>query len=130
MREAWEEAGLDPSTYTVRGAYVDDHGNWTYTTVLAETGSLVTPRAPSTETTEVAWVRLDDLATLPLHPGSAASWPAVSAALLGHAHTLRTTPAPSGLEQPPRPGGEEMRGTSVGPRGPASAGRCAACCGT
>jgi 8-oxo-dGTP pyrophosphatase MutT (NUDIX family)/MFS family permease len=83
MREAWEEAGLDPSTYAVRGVHVDDHGNWSYTTVLAETDSLITPQALSPESAEVTWVRIDDLAGLPLHPGFVASWPGVSATLLG-----------------------------------------------
>jgi 8-oxo-dGTP pyrophosphatase MutT (NUDIX family) len=93
MREAGEEAGLDPSTYTVRSTYVDDHGNWSYATVLAETDSLVTPGVPGNETVEAAWIRVDDLATLPLHPGFAATWPTVSAALLGQAHTLHTAEA-------------------------------------
>lgn len=108
MRETWEEVGLDPSTYTVRGAYVDDHGNWSYTTVLAETRSLVTARVASVETAEVTWVRLGDLATLPLHPDFAASWPDVSAALLGDAHTPRSAPASSGLEEPQQPGVDDV----------------------
>jgi 8-oxo-dGTP pyrophosphatase MutT (NUDIX family) len=83
MRETWEETGLDPSAYTVRDVHVDDHVDWSHTTVLAETDSQLTLGALSPEVAEVAWVRLDDLATLPRHPGFAASWPAVSAALLG-----------------------------------------------
>ncbi len=111
MREAWEEAGLTPSMYTVRHSYVDDHGNWSYTTVLAEADSLFPVSSLSGETSEVAWVRLDELATLPLHPGFAASWPAVSAALLRHTIERRGPPGtfrqgdegsgPAGARKPP-----------------------------
>ena len=33
-REAAEEAGIRPGSYTVAGCYVDDHGGWSYTTVV------------------------------------------------------------------------------------------------
>ena len=105
MREAWEEVGLDPSTYALRSAYVDDHGNWSYTTVLAETGSLITPAGLSVESAEAAWVRLDELGSLPLHPGFAASWPAVAAALLGR--TIAPTTATPAPQQPGQPGAGE-----------------------
>ncbi|MCU1652329.1 MAG: hydrolase [Pseudonocardia sp.] len=77
-REAWEEASLPASAYTVTGQYVDDHGGWSYVTVFAEAGSLVPITALSAESTEVVWVRQDELAGLTLHPGFAASWPSVA----------------------------------------------------
>ena len=132
MREAWEETGLDPSTYTVRDVHVDDHGDWSHTTVLAETDSLVTPGALSPEVAEAAWVRLDDPATLALHPGFAASWPAVSAALLGDvgSGTRATSPGatPDTAGDPalaPDPGATPRAAPPVRnrPHGPAA--RCA-----
>ncbi len=42
-REAAEEAGLPPGSYTVTGTYVDDHGGWSYTTVAGR--ATVAPRA-------------------------------------------------------------------------------------
>jgi hypothetical protein len=62
----------------VTGQYVDDHGGWSYVTVFAEAGSLVPITTLSAESTEVAWVRQDELAGLTLHPGFAASWPSVA----------------------------------------------------
>jgi hypothetical protein len=92
----------------VRGVYVDDHGDWSHTTVLAETDSPVTPGGLSPEVAEVAWVRIDDLATLALHPGFAASWPAVSAALLGHTDARTTAPG----------GAPDIAGDPAQPRAP------------
>jgi 8-oxo-dGTP diphosphatase len=78
-REAAEEAGLDPASYTVSGRFVDDHGGWSYTTVIARTELSVVPRALTAETIEVRWVPADDLLALPLHPGFAATWNQVRA---------------------------------------------------
>ena len=71
-REAAEEAGLEPSAYTVIGRYLDDHGGWSYTTVLACTDRATLPSSLTAETVEVRWVPMDRLDELPLHPGFAA----------------------------------------------------------
>jgi 8-oxo-dGTP diphosphatase len=73
-REAAEEAGIRPGSYTVAGCYVDDHGGWSYTTVIARTRAPALPRALTPETLEVRWVPVGELAQLPLHPGFAATW--------------------------------------------------------
>jgi 8-oxo-dGTP pyrophosphatase MutT (NUDIX family)/MFS family permease len=111
MRETWEEARLAPAAYTVPlddagpRVYVDDHGDWSHTTVLAETDSKTIPSGRSDETAELAWVLIEDVHTLELHPGFAASWPAVAAALLGRTIApAATTPAP---QQPGQPGAGE-----------------------
>ncbi len=78
-REAGEEAGLDPSTVEVTGCFVDDHGGWTYTTVIARTDTALHLTGLTPETIEVRWVSAGELAELPLHPGFAASWEQVSA---------------------------------------------------
>lgn len=79
-REATEEAGLDPATYEVTGESVDDHGGWSYTTVTARTDSELVLTALTAETIAVRWVPAAQLPALLLHPGFAASWPALSAA--------------------------------------------------
>ncbi|MEJ3658136.1 NUDIX domain-containing protein [Actinomycetes bacterium KLBMP 9759] len=81
-REGREETGIRPSSYRVIGRYVDDHGSWSYTWVLAESDSLLTPTTDH-ESIEVRWVPVDEIETLDLHPGFAATWPTVRAALLG-----------------------------------------------
>lgn len=73
-REAMEEAGLDPATYTVSTCFVDDHGGWSYTTVVARAEEQVRLTGLTEETIDVRWVAVDALHELPLHPGFAASW--------------------------------------------------------
>lgn len=73
-REAHEEAGLAATDVTVTGSYVDDHGGWTYTTVITQAAFPVALTGLTAETIEVRWVPVDALGTLPLHPGFAASW--------------------------------------------------------
>jgi 8-oxo-dGTP pyrophosphatase MutT (NUDIX family) len=80
-REAWEEAGVAPSTYTVTGSYLDDHGGWSYITVIAIASALLPITQLNAESTQVAWVPLGDVARLPLHPGFAVTWPTVRALL-------------------------------------------------
>lgn len=76
-REAFEEAGLAADGFAVTGHYVDDHGGWSYTTVFADAPALVPVTRLCAESTEVTWVREKSVADLPLHPGFAATWPAV-----------------------------------------------------
>ncbi len=75
QREAAEEAGLAADSYEVTGTYVDDHGGWSYTTVLARPARSIEPAdlRLDGESDGVAWVALDDLVSLPLHPGFEAS---------------------------------------------------------
>lgn len=87
LREAREEAGIDPATVEVLGEHVLDHGVWRYTTVVGRVrdGAVVTPEATDPESLEVRWVRLGGadgspvLEGLRLLPAFAASLPAVLA---------------------------------------------------
>ena len=83
LREAHEEAGIDPAAVRVLGERVLDHGPWRYTTVVAELvdGAALAPRATDAESVEVRWVRADDLADLPLLPAFADAWPTLRALL-------------------------------------------------
>ncbi len=75
LREAAEETGLDATGVVVEREHVDDHGGWSYTTVVARAESLLTVHALDRESTDVRWVPLEDVADLVLHPGFAGSWP-------------------------------------------------------
>lgn len=79
LREAGEEAGVDPAEIETTAGHVDDHGGWSYTTVVARAAAPLHLTALTAETIEVRWVAVDDLGSLPLHPGFAASWDAVRA---------------------------------------------------
>jgi 8-oxo-dGTP diphosphatase len=78
-REAAEEAGLPPDSYRLAGCYVDDHGGWSYTTVVGQAPEPMLPTGLTHETLEVRWVPVDSLGELPLHPGFAATWDTVRA---------------------------------------------------
>ncbi len=77
LREAAEEAGVDAGTVAPTAEYVDDHGGWSYTTVIAHTAAPLQLTGLTAETIEVRWVPADDLGSVALHPGFAASWDAV-----------------------------------------------------
>ena len=79
LREAAEETGLNASGATVRAELLDDHGGWSYTTVLASTPVRLSVHALDRESTDVRWVELDGVERLPLHPGFATTWPALRA---------------------------------------------------
>ncbi|MBG6053628.1 8-oxo-dGTP pyrophosphatase MutT (NUDIX family) [Salinibacterium sp. CAN_S4] len=74
MREANEEAGVDPELLRVMFSTVLDRGVWTYTTVVVEAETDFEPVIGDAESVALAWVALDDVARLPLHPGFEASW--------------------------------------------------------
>jgi len=81
LREAIEECAIDPRPVRVHGVLNDDHGGWTYQTVLANTAAPLAAAAVSEETSEVAWVPVAEVERLRLHPGFAGQWPALRTAL-------------------------------------------------
>jgi 8-oxo-dGTP diphosphatase len=81
LREAHEEAGLVAAGITTGELVVVDHGTWSYTYVLASTGTRPELAAAYEETEALVWVPLDDVATYPLHPHFARAWPALRARL-------------------------------------------------
>lgn len=81
LREAQEEAGIEPSSVRVVGEHVLDHGDWSYTTVVAVTSGPVDARPTDDESLEIAWVALDDVERRPLLPAFADAWPVLRASL-------------------------------------------------
>lgn len=79
LREAWEETGVPPRDVEVLATSVSTHhGDWQYTVVVGRTRRPVDARAANAESTAVRWVPPSDVGSLPLHPGLATSWPALS----------------------------------------------------
>jgi 8-oxo-dGTP diphosphatase len=74
LREAHEECGVPPDAVRQRAVFTDDHGGWSYTTVLAEADQQFAVFADDEESDEVAWVLSDRVGALELHPGLAAHW--------------------------------------------------------
>jgi 8-oxo-dGTP diphosphatase len=81
LREAAEEGGLRPESALVRGRYDDDHGGWSYGTVVAAELGETDVRPTSAETVEVRWWPVASVTELPLHPGFAQTWPVVRDAI-------------------------------------------------
>ncbi len=75
LREAHEEAGLDADAVSPLGWWRDDHGGWSYTTVIADPRRVIIPRAVNAESTEIRWWPTSEIDRLPLHRGFASAWP-------------------------------------------------------
>jgi 8-oxo-dGTP diphosphatase len=76
LRETAEESTLDVARLVVLpGPLVDDHGGWSYTTVLAEAPESTPIGTRGAEGISMRWVAETRVTDLPLHPGFAASWP-------------------------------------------------------
>lgn len=77
LREAGEETSLDAGVIAPVGEWVDDHGGWSYVTIVARgaPGLEVVPINP--ESAAICWWPIGDVEALRLHRGFAASWPKV-----------------------------------------------------
>jgi 8-oxo-dGTP pyrophosphatase MutT (NUDIX family) len=82
VREAIEEVGISPNSFTHLREYVDDHLSWSYVTVIAEAAEDLTPGELNHETMEVRWVAMDEVESLPLHQSFAKSWRSIRPLLL------------------------------------------------
>jgi 8-oxo-dGTP diphosphatase len=82
LREAEEECAIDSTAVVVHGVLRDDHGGWTYRTVLASASAPLAAEAASEETKTVAWVPAIDVELLRLHPGFAEQWEALRTVLM------------------------------------------------
>ncbi|GAB3148114.1 NUDIX hydrolase [Microbispora hainanensis] len=81
LREAREEAALDSELVRVCGLYVDDHGGWSFQTVIAEAEGLLDASPANGESVDMRWVSADEVPARELHPGFAESWPRIRPAL-------------------------------------------------
>lgn len=86
LREAVEEEGLDPRRVspleTIAGL---THPEWTYTYVLAEgdrEDTRLLGRSWDWESDGTAWVAIDEVHALPLHPVLRDDWPWLAEALI------------------------------------------------
>ena len=81
VREAEEEAGVPAHLLEVRFSSVLDLGFWSYTTVVVRATERFEPVISDQESIALRWVPTHQVDALPLHPGFAASWPALLARL-------------------------------------------------
>jgi 8-oxo-dGTP diphosphatase len=83
LREAHEEAGLDPADVTTGELVVVDHGPWSYTYVLAGTPTRAHLEPSDLETEDLAWVPVAEVAAYPLHPLFEQAWPSLRERVTG-----------------------------------------------
>ncbi|MBM7775637.1 8-oxo-dGTP pyrophosphatase MutT (NUDIX family) [Actinokineospora baliensis] len=74
LREAGEESTLDPELVDPFGVVVEDHGGWTYETVIAWADERFAVEPVSAETAGAAWVPVDAVTDLELFAPFAANW--------------------------------------------------------
>jgi len=74
LREAVEEIGIDPALVEPLETFLDDHGNWSYSTVIARAADDLVAHEINDESHEVKWVELEDVTRLPLHPSFENTW--------------------------------------------------------
>lgn len=86
LREAAEETDVDLNRIEPYREWVDDHGGWSYTTVLARAldGLGETDARPvNAESIAIRWWPIDEVEALPLHYGFAGAWPRLRELILG-----------------------------------------------
>lgn len=74
LREASEEAGVPIDAVRPWLTDVADRQVWSYTTVVAQVVTPFEATISDPESLDLAWVPVDEVTRLPLHPGFAASW--------------------------------------------------------
>jgi 8-oxo-dGTP diphosphatase len=77
IREAIEETGINPEDLTALSTFSDDHGPWSYSTVIAIASDRLEGHELNAESHEVRWVAFDEVTRLALHPSFAKTWPAL-----------------------------------------------------
>ncbi|KJQ54837.1 NUDIX domain-containing protein [Microbacterium sp. SA39] len=81
IREAQEEAGVPNGAVRPRFTSVLDLDIWAYTTVIADVQVPFDPVISDPESVALEWVPVDEVSSLPLHPGFGAAWSALRAQL-------------------------------------------------
>jgi 8-oxo-dGTP diphosphatase len=84
LREAVEEAAVDPDRVRIRSERVDHPAGdaWSFTSVVADAAAPL-PVRPNPECTQLAWIPEGDVAGLNLHPAFAANWSALRVTRMG-----------------------------------------------
>ncbi|TDE03420.1 NUDIX domain-containing protein [Jiangella asiatica] len=77
LREAAEEAAIPPDAVWPSHAWVEDHGPWSYTTVVATADRPVEPHPSDPESLDIVWTPVGDVEALPLLPAFGAMWPSI-----------------------------------------------------
>ncbi len=78
LREANEEIGVAEHLVTPVKIFTDDHGDWSYHTVIATAAAQLQAYEMNDESMEVKWILISEVGAHNLHPSFAKSWPEIS----------------------------------------------------
>jgi len=81
IREAGEEAGVPADALEIAFTSTLDLGYWSYVTVVMRAARSFEPAIGDAESLELRWVPVDEVETLPLHPGFGSAWPGLRSRL-------------------------------------------------
>lgn len=81
IREASEEVGISGDHLTTGEIFIDDHGVWSYQTVIAQAHPELVAHEANDESKEIAWVAINEVIDKNLHPSFANTWPQLLAKL-------------------------------------------------
>ena len=77
IREAIEELGIESNLVEPLEDFLDDHGAWSYTTVIAEARAELVAHEQNDESLQVEWIAFDEVTNKNLHPSFSHTWPQV-----------------------------------------------------
>lgn len=77
LREASEEAAVPPGFVDPSHTWVNDHDDWSYTTVVGTPTSEFMPYASDAESVEVRWIPIDEVDDYSLLPAFGDWWPSL-----------------------------------------------------
>lgn len=83
LREAHEEIGVEIDPLGARLIHLEDHGDWSYQTIVAFHHGEQLTFVKNHETQDLQWFEFHQVEQLPLHPSFARSWPEINARILG-----------------------------------------------
>ena len=82
LREANEEIGIDINLVKLINEFVDDHGTWSYHTIIAKADPALIAHEMNDESLEVKWIQILEIENQKLHPSFANTWSKLKAKLL------------------------------------------------
>ena len=82
LREAREEIGIDTNLVTAIDDFVDDHGSWSYHTIIAKADPALVAYEMNDESLDVAWFKISEIENQKLHPSFANTWPQLKLKLI------------------------------------------------
>lgn len=77
LRESREEIGIEKEYVTAHFSHLDDHGIWSYETIVATMSQEGEISERNHETLDLRWFEVSDIANSKLHPSFAKSWPEI-----------------------------------------------------